>query len=260
MQTKFKTLLLSFALLLSGAFSVNAQDAHRGGFLENWSVGVDAGLYGFGGYVATSLLPNIKARVGFDYLTYTYKDNISFDAPPINVNNESWTGSVDMNGELTDPSLKFPNFKALVDFYPVTDGIFCLTAGFYMGNNNVNTDGMINGYEELSTTLGFEPAFEFEDIIIQPDPNGKFNAKLKMGNSFKPYLGIGLGRTISKSRVGFRFDLGVVFQGEYTVESRNVVKGIDKINDEAADFDLGVSKELLKLWPMMSFSLSYRIK
>ncbi len=252
MQTKIKSLLLGTVLLIGSMTSANAQEAHKGGLLENWAVGVDAGFYGFGGYVATSLLPNLKARIGMDYLTYSYKDEISFSAPAVN------EMDIDMKGELSGTKLKFPNFKALIDYYP-TNGIFCLTAGFYIGNNNVKTNGMIDGYEEY-VAQDMDPAFEFNDVVIQPYPDGSFNAKLKMGNSFKPYLGIGLGRTIPKSRIGFKFDLGVVFQGDYTIESDNVKQGIQKINDEVAEFDLPFPKEMLKLWPMMSFSLSYRIK
>ncbi len=260
MKTKFKVLFLSGILLLSSSYNANAQEdsPHRGGFLKNWAVGVDAGLYGYGGYVATSLLPNLKARIGFEYLGYTLKDAIEFDADAIYVDPQGNTHDFEQSitGELTDTKLKFPNFKALFDFYPVKDGIFSLTAGFYVGNNDIKTNGMINDYASYPE----HPDFEFEDIIISPNADGSFNARIKMGNTFKPYFGIGLGRTISKSRVGFRFDLGVVYQGEYKIESDNVIQGIDTLNDKAADFDLPFSKDLLKLWPMINFSLSYRIK
>lgn len=265
MKIRLITLSLIAVFMFSGMNTpaVKAQYAHRGSTFENWAVGVDLlSMYGFGVYGATSLLPNLKMRVGFDYLPFNYNDGIDFDAPIVNL--PSGFGSdLEMGGELSKLKLKFPNAKLLVDYYPVKDGIFCITGGFYIGNNRITADGMIDDYQSYVDMLeqyGIEPEFEFEDVVIKPNDDGSFSAKLKMGNTVKPYLGFGLGRTISKSRVGFRFDMGIVYQGKYSIESENVSEGIDRVNDLAADFDLPFSKKLLEWWPMMSFSLSYRIK
>lgn len=257
MRKKIHLLLLSGLLCLHSFTQINAQ-AYKGGLLENWAVGANAGLYGFGLHGATSLMPKLKVRIGFDYLAYSYKEAITFEAPSIYINpitKETIEGP-DMSGKLSDVTLKFPNFKTMVDFYPWVNGIFCLTAGFYVGNNNITANGLIDNY---STTIG-RPKFAFDDIVIQPDPDGSFDATVKVGGVFKPYFGIGLGRTIPKNRVGFRFDLGVVYQGNIRIESDNVVEGIETVNDMAADIDVGVPKNLLKLWPMMNFALTYRIK
>ena len=242
-------------LFLCGIMVISAKA--QGGMFENWSVGVNAGLYGLGIQGATSLSPNFKARVGFDYMKFSYNDGISFDAPIVNVPDQD----LDLDGELSGVELKFPNFKAMVDYYPVKNGIFCITAGFYIGNNKITANGQVDDYHGIVSRIGKNPEFDLEGTIIKPDNNGKFDASIKLGQTFKPYVGLGLGRTIPKSRVGFKFELGVVYQGKISVESDHVSDSdLAKVNDMTSEFDLPVSKNVLKLWPMLNFTLSYRIK
>lgn len=251
-----ETLMHKKIILLTICTVIFISSKAQGGLFENWAVGVNAGLYGGGVQVATSLSPNIKLRAGFDYLAFNYNKGIDFDAPIVNIPGYEQ----DMEGELSSLKLKFPNSKIMIDYYPRKNGIFCLTVGLYVGNNKIDANGMINNYSDLTSSLGIEPEFEFEDVIIRPNRDGSFDATLKMGKTFKPYIGIGLGRTIPNSRIGFKFELGVVHQGKYTVNSSNVVQGAHKLNDMAADFDLPISKGLLDWWPMLNFALSYRIK
>ncbi len=219
----------------------NENKPYEDGFLKRFAISAKVGSYGPGVDLHTSLLPNLKLRAGFNYMAYTYDKAIDFTA-------DNAAGSGEVDGSINMAKLRFPNANLLFDFYPIKSGIFCFTVGAYMGNNKVTVDGMADG------------EFVFEDVVIKPGTDGKFNAHLKMGETFKPYFGIGLGRTIPNSRVSFRFDLGAVYQGEYKVESDYTDNSIN-INDKAsADFDLPFSKELLKLWPMFSFSISYRIK
>jgi len=256
MQKKVFTLFICAIILFSAKAQQINQEENSSQLFKHWAVGLNVGLYGGGLQVATTLSPHFMLRAGFDYLSFTYKDDIDFDAPVVNIANYD----IDMTGRLIDPNLKFSNAKLLVDYYPVKNGIFCLTAGLYFGDNKITTKGQIDDYKQLVQELGEAPQFEFEDIIIKPNEDGSFNAKLKLGDTVKPYFGLGLGRSIPKSRVGFKFELGVVYQGDWTVESENISEGTYTTNDMAADFDLPVSKDILKLWPMMNFTLSYRFK
>ncbi len=240
------TLILGVVALMIASSTLHAQEAESGkpyedGFLKRFGVAAKVGTYGFGLDLHTSLLPNLKARVGFSYLNFNYDDPIDFSADsPVQ-------GNPEVDGFVNEADLRFPNANLLVDFYPVKSGIFCLTAGAYIGDNKITAYGTAN-----------EP-FEWDDVVINP-VNGKFDAQVKVGNVVKPYFGVGLGKTISNSRVGFRFDLGVVYQGEYTIESdysSSVINGGHKLSE---DLDLPVSEDVLNLWPMISFSVSYRIK
>jgi hypothetical protein len=111
--------------------------------------------------------------------------------------------------------------------------------------------------------LGENPELQFEDtdIVITPNDDGSFYGKLDMGNAIKPYFGIGLGRTIPRNRVGFKFELGMVYQGKYVLSSPNLKDGGKNFVSEMTDeLDLPVSESILNWWPMMNFSLTYRIR
>ena len=227
----------------------------QGMLFENWAVGLNGGLYGFGIHGATSLAPNFKARVGFDFMSYAYKDAIGFDADAVK-NGEFL--DYDISGEFSNAKLVFPNAKVMIDYYPMKTGVFCFTAGVYFGVNNINLDGKAYDYSQYTE----RPNLKFDNIEIQPNNDGSFDAKLRLGNAVKPYFGIGLGRTIPKSRVGFKFELGVVYQGEPQIKSDNSVSHnvytAKSLFGDTEDFP--VPEGLLKLWPMMNFTLSYKIK
>jgi len=248
----FKKSTLLFLILSIYVFTVRAQYTP----LDSWGVGVNAGLYGFGVQGATTLSPNFKLRAGIDYFAYTDKNSREFDVD-VEYNGYQATATA----ELSKTKVTFPNFKALIDFYPVPISIFSITGGFYFGNNNASTNGLIHNYEALSNELGGEPQLRYEDIVFTPNSDGSFKGKLGMGSAIKPYLGIGLGRTIPRNRVGFRFELGMVYQGKYELSSPNLNEtGRDWFDGLTNELDLPFSKELLKMWPMLNFSLTYRIK
>lgn len=249
MKQKFQ---IAFLLSAVSIISMNAQEYP----FQKWSVGINAGLYGVGAQAATSLHPHLRLRAGFDYLTYTHKEAFTFDTtvePPVG-------NTMTVEGEVSEAGITFPNFKVLLDYYPMRNGIFCLTGGLYLGENSISANGLIRNYEQLKEQLGENPEFAYEDIVIRPNNDGTFEGKLLMGNSIKPYIGIGLGRTIPNNRVGFKFELGMVYQGKYRLESKNVnEKGEEWFDSFAEEQDLPVSQNTLYWWPMLNLSLTCRI-
>jgi hypothetical protein len=233
-------------------FTVKAQHEP----FESWSAGINAGLYGGGIQGATSLSPNFTLRAGFDFFTYSKEDVAEFD-----VDVEYGGYEATATAELTNVKVTFPNFKAMIDYYPMQNTIFCLTGGLYFGNNRATTNGLIRNYRELSDQLGENPDLRYEDIVITPNDDGTFFGKLGMGNTVKPYLGIGLGRTIPRNRVGFKFELGMVYQGKYSLSSPNMNEaGNNWVNELINEMDLPISEKALNWWPMLNLSLAYRIR
>ena len=233
---------LSLCSLQLSAQEQFEQEAYKDGAFKRFGVALKASTYGYGLDFSTSLTSNLKTRIGFNYLGFGYDNEYTFNA-------DAADGGSDVPGSLENFKFKFPNANILFDFYPVKSGIFCITAGAYIGSNELTADGKA------------DRAFLWDDITVNPQ-GGKFDATVKMGSTFKPYVGLGLGRTISKSRVSFRFDLGVVFQGDYTIESSRAngsASGVNVLQKELDDFPDSLA-DALKLWPMMSFSISYRIK
>ena len=129
-KNRITLLLCALSVLL-----LNAQDRP----FQTWAAGINAGLYGAGAQAATSLHPHLRLRAGFDYLTYTHREAISLEttAEPL----EGYEMTVE--GEISEASITFPNFKALLDYYPMRNGIFCLTGGFYLGSNSISANGLI---------------------------------------------------------------------------------------------------------------------
>jgi hypothetical protein len=206
---------------------------------SSWGIGVNAGTYGVGGTLITKIHPHWVVRAGYDYANYTYKPSDL----KIDVEYEGY----EFQAKVNSLNLKFPNAKLLIDYYPFSNGLFSLTTGLYFGKNRIKLEGYAS------------EKFEFEDIVIQPDPvTGYFDAFLALGKSVKPYFGIGLGRSLANKRIGFRFDLGAVYQGKYKVTSNYMTEeSVASSNDALKDV---IPKSVAELWPMMNFSLSYRFK
>ena len=223
-----KSLLFVVTMLL--CTTTYAQKPAEGGVFENFGANLKFGvLYGPGVDFSTSLHPNLKARIGFSYLGY--------DA----------TDVIDISGdeELGEGSLKFANANLLFDYFPMKNGVFHITAGAFIGTNKVVIEGS-----------GFDP-FSLNDYVIVPDANGYFKGNVKFGGAVKPYLGLGVGRTIPNKRVGFKFEMGVVYQGKLKVES-------DYLNSSMTSSDVDDMIEIpmleSKFWPSATFSLVFLLK
>ena len=224
---KMYLLLVATILLCSTTY---AQTPSEGGAFENFGASLKFGaLYGVGVDFSTSLHPNLKARVGFNYLGYNAKDLFDFSG----------------DEEMEKGDLKFANANLLFDYYPMLNGIFHITAGAYFGSNKADMQGN-----------GFDP-FSLNDYVIIPDANGYFDGTVKFGGIVKPYLGLGVGHTIPNSTVGVKFELGVVYQGKLKVES-------DYLNTsmKPSDVDDVIEIPLLesKFWPSATLSLVFRFK
>ena len=221
-------LLLVATMLLCG--TTYAQMPSEGYAFENFGASLKFGaMYGPGIDFSTSLHPNLKARVGFNFLGY--------DAANV----------IDVSGdeELEQGKLKFANANLLFDYYPMVGGLFHITAGAYIGSNKAVIEGR-----------GFDP-FSLNDYVIIPDANGYFKSNVNFGGAVKPYFGLGLGRTIPNKRVGFKFEMGVVYQGKVKVDS-------DYLNTSMTpnDVDDVVEIPLLesKIWPSATLTLMFLLK
>ena len=89
--------------------------------------------------------------------------------------------------------------------------------------------------------------------------NDRLDADVQLGGFIKPYLGAGVGRAISKNnRLTFKFELGVLYQGAYSLKQNGHKVELNKDNTENFD-EIDSYTKWLKWWPMMNFQLSYRI-
>ena len=107
-----------------------------------------------------------------------------------------------------------------------------------------------DAYGQMAAKLG--------DYNLMPDDNGNANAYIKV-NNIRPYVGLGFGRAVPKSRVGFQFDLGAQFWGNPKVY--NGVNGQQLTSEGAKGEDGGVLKVIsdISIFPVLSFRLTGRI-
>lgn len=194
----------------------------------------ELGTTGVGLHLSVPVLPNLNARVGFNYLDYSYKGS---------------TSDVDY-----DFKLKLNTFDALLDYFP-GEGGFRLTGGVAYNNNKVVAVGK-------SSATG---TYTLNGNIYNAASAGQLDGKIDF-HKLAPYLGIGWGNPVRKDAGwGFSADAGVLFQGtpgtsltnsgcsasaatcsqlSSDVEAENA-----KLRDKAND---------LKLYPVLRVGASYR--
>lgn len=183
------------------------------------------------------------------------------------------------------------NVKALFEIYPSKNSGFHFTAGAFIGLSpnlaevDVSVDNSfwtnVDSFDrELSSLRGEVDALkqkysqevdEVKDVNLPTMPNelkfsmgndtysvrrgGRLNAGLKV-MQIRPYLGIGLGRSLPGGHFGFQADLGAWYHGTPSIDSPNQVP-YDSSAPKAG-FNLDVVKQV-PVYPVLSFRLIYKI-
>ena len=202
-------LFVTALILWASTLSVRAQGNNfpfvkqfEYGYFNHLGVGVSLGFDGIGFDVAAPVGNYLGLRAGvsfFPKLSFERNFELNDDDPDI-------TDNVDVKG-----TLNIFDFKVLADIYPFNSG-FHLTVGAYIGSENVfkahNTSMFLKNpadYGRKGLMIG--------DYRVTTDEHGYANANVVV-KSFKPYVGIGFGRAVPKSRLDFSFDFGVKFWGK----------------------------------------------
>ena len=172
------------------------------------SVGVSGGTDGIGFQVAAPLGNLVTMRVGYSFTpAFKYNKTIDVGSDPAFI-----TSDLDIEGKL-----KMNQFSLLFDYYPFTHSSFRLTAGAYIGNNKVINVRNKNMFVEASQwgSAGLQLASGggvYDKYTILTDKEGNIKADLKV-NTFRPYIGVGFGRSVPRKRIGLSVDLGVQIWG-----------------------------------------------
>lgn len=255
---KYIILLLIFAT----AFGLTKSYGQTEPF-SKWSVGLGVSTLGVKLEASTPVNPYIVLRGGVSYLPYSHTHKISF-------NEKEYRKYIDYDPELNiKGKINLLHANLLADFSPVANGIFHFTTGLFIGSSQITGNGILINPANGNPTAddlrkkGYVkdeiPALSPDDTYtIQPNRNGSINAKLKLGGTFKPYFGIGLGKTLPNSGIAFKFDLGLVYQGKINISSPNLTKG--SVNDWLkGQKELQQYEPYTRWFPMINFQLSYRI-
>jgi len=200
--------------------------------------------------------------------------------------------NLDLEGKLSNTT-----GHVLIDVYPIPGFSFHATVGAYFGPSKiikVYNKGQADLPEGLKPINQWNNAIiaakanqssllytqvvkpnkldmigaELGDYFITPNPadNGNVEANIKV-NGFRPYVGLGFGRAVPKSRIGVQVDLGCQFWGKPKVyiPTYNQATGTyqnEEIDGDKAGDDAGKILKLVSkfaVYPTLNIRLVGRI-
>jgi hypothetical protein len=212
-----KLFLLAIVALL-GSQGLSAQKLDEYGHFEHLSAGISLGTTGIGIELATPVNEFLQLRAGYSFMPkFTVKVSKDIDNP-----SEDFLKKEDGSGYYNHIDIEAkPNmndFKLLLDVYPFKKGTFRVTAGAYIGSSKLASAKTTNHFlnKDYWGNSGVELGDALNTYTVVSDNEGHVNVDVKT-NSFKPYIGIGFGNAVPKSRVNVCFDLGVQFWGKPSV-------------------------------------------
>ena len=215
---------------------------------------------GYGLEAATGLNNHFILRLG---LNLTKGINAGYH----NIILENDDETIDSFGYMPDfrakPALEFAHGNLLLDYHPV--GIFHITVGAFMGTTKVMVKGYLADSDNNKSQLlpgKTWPTVTIGDQLIEMN-DGQASGYFQLGNTIKPYFGLGVGRAVAKNkRIAFKVELGVLYQGDFyeaniNEKTINLANSSDEILQNI--HRIIVEERYLKFWPQMNFQLSYRI-
>lgn len=148
----------------------------------------------------------------------------------------------------------------VVDFYPYKKGLLYFSGGFYFGRTKLKASGIITNRDGSPAQL--QPPYEWPELEFNGQKiditNGQLNAELTLGNTVKPYLGIGLGRAIPRRRLGVKLEVGLLLAGKYTLKQNGV--DVETVTTRVDNFeDINSTMKVFEYYPMLKVQLNYRL-
>jgi hypothetical protein len=201
---------------------------------SNVGLSADIGTTGLGLHVTVPAMENVNARLGLNYLSYSYSGS---------------TSQVDY-----DFKMKLNTFDALLDWHPMASG-FRVSGGLVYNNNKIDATAKSNA----------TGTYTIQGHTYTAADAGQINGSIDF-RKVAPYVGIGWGNAISADKGwGFSADLGALIQGSPNTSLTNTgcnalaVSCAQLATDVAAEnksLDDKVSK--FNVYPVVRVGLSYK--
>ncbi len=232
MKTKTTTslLLLYLCLISSITFSKGITTGDSSKTKNNHKLGLSLNLGTTPGIdLAYALSPKVTARLGFAYFKYN-----------VNTTAKSSDEEVKLKGD-ADLAMVGLSFE----YFPFKKSSFKLFGGAsYIDKGKVSV---------VVTPSG---SYTFGSTTFSPDDIGNVKFSVDYGKSIAPFAGIGFGRTIPKSRIGFGFELGtyytktpeITLTGEKRLSSMSEQQA--KVQENMKDWHY---------WPVINLRLAVRL-
>ena len=278
-----KKLFISLAILVA-SIGVSAQESESQLF-KHLSVGVEMGSTGWGFNASTTMTKFLQLRAGVNFTgDLKLTTDVDVQAPSgLKTKYAEVMSALGKEGKLPEKvkaegKLGMTDFHLLADLYPSQKSSFHVTVGFHMGNSDIisvyNTDNedILKNVNMYNTST--DPAIvnirnqyisenegrigvNFGERFIGPDENGKINASIEVAK-FRPYLGIGFGRAVPKTkRISCQFDMGVQFWG-----SPKVMVNGEKLEKNGSSSDANEALDIISkisVYPVIKLALNGRI-
>ena len=143
---------------------------------------------------------------------------------------------IDINGKLGSTGL-YLDYHPFKNIFKITGGVAYLFSG-------------------IGGTAKVKDAVSQGQIVISPENVGIITFDVAP-NNICPYIGLGVGRAIPKSRVGFSADLGVYYIGSPLVNFK-ATKMLEPTSDQQAVIQNNMDGD--RWLPQLTFNITYRIK
>lgn len=227
-KTKAKSMLLILIAIFTQSNQLMAQKDR--GYFNSLSVGISAAAFttGIGFDVATPIGDYLALRAGISMMpNFSFSTNVEAEIPYEDID---YSSDIDIKG-----SFKRTTGEVLLNIYLSKRGKFFLCGGAYFGGSTIMRINAHTDNEELLNLIreGKNVSIGIGDYGIPIDENGNISGGIK-GASFRPYIGIGIGRITPKKRLGFTFEAG------YQLKKSNVYTNYGTLNnlEEKADNDI----------------------
>ena len=225
---------------------------HLGFYVGPGSEGVSLGI-------ATCVTPYVELSAGMNIvpgIKFNSEEEIDYYYPDTPLGDSFRFPSsyeTDMKFNLARTTLEL---KASI--YPFGgNSTFCLVTGLSFGGKKAVK---ITAHDEevariMQEAPGTTAEMSVEDYVFKFDKQGNLAGDVRL-KAVRPYLGIGVGRQVTKRRVGFRFDLGCQFSGNvnFYQDDRKLTKQLYPGEEEDKKI-----YEKVKLYPVVRFSITGRI-
>lgn len=289
-----KTIFFAIALVLSVG-TANSQEAFK-----HLSVGLGLTTTGVGLELSLPVVSDhLVLKAGYDFGNFSIPEgSYSLSLPGLSENVNQYVAQAnDILARIPEESSRLTQMpssmkldaggkinlgtgKIVMEYYPSKKSGFHINAGVYIGNADlISIDGscpefwnvystnlstvkrLIDAYPEFASKVSDLPELKatVNGRTFQLKEPGSVNLGLKAAVA-RPYLGLGFGRSIPKTRCGFQFDLGAIYMGKLSVTSANEVGGTSSViiqdNDIQKVLDT-VGK--IRVYPQLSFRFIYRL-
>ena len=258
-----KKLFVACFAVLMGSTSVLAQETVERGIFNHLGLNVSASTEGIGVGVATPITDYLELSAGVNFMpSIKIKGdvNVDYNIDPLLPVTIPSSDKVKITGDL-----KRTTMDVKLNIYPFGgNSTFFVAGGFSFGGKNL---GKLNGHSDvIENAVSTYPAFkdvilnsisaELDKYNVKFDERGDINGDIRVKN-FRPYVGLGVGRLVPKSRVGFRFEAGCQFMGKLKVYQDDKEVKINELND--TDDDISKLIDKLTVYPVLKLTITGRI-